>query len=55
LALSRLSILMNPDGWNTEGVTETMLSDDGALQHWQASLPVNASQKAFLRLQVIKP
>ena len=40
--------------WTTLGVTETLLSDDGTTQIWQASTPANSSP-IFLRLQATQP
>ena len=47
--------LTNPNAWTTQGVTETMLSDDGTIQHWQATLSAGSGQQMFLRLQVTRP
>jgi hypothetical protein len=47
--------LTNPNGWGTTAVTETMLSDDGTVQHWQATVPVNLNNQIFMRLQVTSP
>ena len=41
--------------WTHAGVTETMLSDDGKTQHWQAVVQAQGSLPAFLRLQVTHP
>jgi hypothetical protein len=47
--------LTNPSSWGTTGVSETMLSDDGTVQHWQATVPVNLNNQIFMRLQVTSP
>ncbi|HEU0207444.1 MAG TPA: choice-of-anchor D domain-containing protein, partial [Candidatus Udaeobacter sp.] len=41
--------------WNTEGVTEEVLSDDGTLQHVKASVPDGNGARKFLHLKVIEP
>jgi hypothetical protein len=41
--------------WTNIGVTETILSDDGFTQIWQASTPKNSDSKIFFRLQVTQP
>lgn len=43
------------DSWSTSGVTETMVSDDGTTQQWQATVPVNSNPKMFMRLRVTRP
>ena len=41
--------------WHRSGVTETMLSD-GAIQMWEATVPIQASPpRLFMRLQVTPP
>ena len=45
---------LQPNSWTTSGVTETLLSDDGTIQMWQASTAPGAGP-AFLRLQVTQP
>ena len=49
------SDLTNPNGWSTSGINETLLSDDGTVQHWEATLPLTSNQNAFMRLQVTAP
>ena len=46
--------LLSPD-WNTLGVTEEILSDDGTLQEVKASVPAENETRRFLRLKVIEP
>ena len=41
--------------WTNVGVTETMLSDDGVTQIWQASTSKNSDSKIFFRLQASQP
>jgi hypothetical protein len=42
--------------WTTTGVTETMLSDNGSIQLWQATTPINSqSPTQFMRLKVTSP
>ena len=41
--------------WTRNGVTETLLSDDGQTQHWQATVHVTDNSPAFMRLQVTAP
>jgi hypothetical protein len=42
--------------WSNTGVTETILSDNGTIQQWQATLPVNPQMPAvFMRLQITGP
>jgi hypothetical protein len=48
------SMDLSPNNWTTSGVTETLLSDDGTTQMWQASTPANSSP-LFLRLQATQP
>jgi hypothetical protein len=40
--------------WSNTGVTETMLSDNGTIQLWQATVPMS-SQSLFMRLQISNP
>jgi hypothetical protein len=49
------SNLTDPNAWSRTGVTETMLSDDGTIQHWQATMPDDSTQKIFMRLVVTRP
>ena len=46
---------LTPNSWTNSGVTETLFSDDGITQTWQASTPLNLATKMFFRLQVTKP
>jgi hypothetical protein len=42
--------------WTTTGITESMLSDNGAIQLWQATVPMNSQAPAqFMRLQITNP
>jgi BNR repeat-like domain len=45
---------LEANSWTTSGVTETLLSDDGTIQLWQASTPA-AVGPAWLRLEVTQP
>ena len=45
---------LSPNNWTTSGVTETLLSDDGVTQMWEASTPADSSP-LFLRLQATQP
>jgi hypothetical protein len=47
--------LTKPESWRTSGLSESMISDDGTFQQWQATVPVTAGQKIFMRLMVTKP
>jgi hypothetical protein len=49
------SDLSNPNSWTASGVTQTMLSDNGATQQWQASTPVTAGKQLFMHLTVTRP
>jgi hypothetical protein len=52
------SITSNVSGsptWTTNGVTQTMLSDNGTTQQWQATAPVNGAPLLFMRLTVTRP
>jgi hypothetical protein len=49
------SNVSNPSGWTTSGVTQTMLSDNGTTQQWQATVPVNGAGAIFMRLTVARP
>lgn len=46
--------LLNPSAWSRTGVTETLLSDNGSIQMWRASIPATMPQ-GFFRLQVSQP
>ena len=41
--------------WYTNGVTEDVLSDDGSLQHVQATVPMGSAGHRFVHLKVTKP
>jgi hypothetical protein len=41
--------------WSTQGVTESILSDDGTLQLVKATVPVDSSNHRFLHLKVTRP
>ena len=42
--------------WSASGVTETKLNDNGTIQSWQATVPVNPQMpRMFMRLQVSGP
>jgi hypothetical protein len=45
---------LSPNSWTTNGVMETLLSDDGIIQMWQASAAANHSP-LYLRLQATQP
>lgn len=45
----------DPAGWNSAGVTETILSDDGTLQTVRVTAPAPAGNACFMRLRVQKP
>jgi hypothetical protein len=47
--------LNDPNSWTNTGVTETMLSDNGTLQQWQATVPVNSAPLLFMRLMITRP
>ena len=47
--------ITNPAAWTTSGVTETMLSDNGTLQRWQATVPMRGNAKISMRLVVTEP
>jgi hypothetical protein len=49
------SNVANAAGWTTSGVTQTMLSDDGTTQQWQATVPLNGAPMLFMRLTVTRP
>jgi len=46
------SDVSNPSSWTTNGVTQTMLSDNGTIQQWQASVPMSGAPTLFMRLKV---
>lgn len=48
------SIDLSSNMWTSSGVTETLLSDDGTIQIWQASTPANSSP-IFMRLHATQP
>jgi len=45
----------DPTSWTSSGVTQTMISDNGTIQQWQATAPVNANTAMFMRLTVTDP
>jgi hypothetical protein len=47
--------LSNPASWSTSGVTQTMMSDNGTTQQWQATAPENSNKAMFMRLVVTRP
>jgi hypothetical protein len=47
--------LTNAASWSTSGVTQTMLSDNGTIQQWQATAPVNSHHTMFMQLTVTRP
>ncbi len=49
------SNVVNLAGWTTAGVTQTMLSDNGTTQQWQATVPLNGAPTMFMRLTVTRP
>ncbi|MFO1441125.1 MAG: choice-of-anchor D domain-containing protein [Verrucomicrobiaceae bacterium] len=46
---------LDPGGWSSTGVTETILSDDGNLQTVKATVPAPTGGSCFTRLQVTRP
>ena len=46
---------LSSPNWNTVGVSEEILSDDGTLQQVKASVPAGNGARRFLRLKVIEP
>ena len=46
---------LSSPNWNTVGVSEEILSDDGTLQQIKASVPAGNETRRFLRLKVIEP
>jgi hypothetical protein len=46
---------LDPGGWSSLGVTETILSDDGTLQTVQAAIPAPTGGSCFTRLRVARP
>jgi len=47
--------LPGPSPWNTSGVTEEILSDNGTVQQVKATLPAGSEVEQFVRLKVILP
>jgi hypothetical protein len=47
--------LADPASWSSQGVTETLLSDNGTTQQWQASVPDNSGTSLFLRIIATRP
>ncbi|MBK8092952.1 MAG: choice-of-anchor D domain-containing protein [Verrucomicrobiaceae bacterium] len=46
---------LDPAGWSSLGVTETILSDDGTLETVQATIPAPTGSACFTRLRVQRP
>ena len=46
---------LDPTQWQSTGVTETILSDNGILQQVKALLPAAVTGKRFVRLKVLPP
>jgi len=46
---------LDPAGWSSAGVTETILIDDGTLQTVQATIPAPTGGSCFTRLRVTRP
>ena len=44
--------LNNAPTWSPSGVTQTMLSDDGTIQQWQATAPISSNHQLFMQLSV---
>lgn len=44
-----------PNDWHTDGVSESIVSDDGVLQHMLATVPAGPGPARFVRLRVIRP
>jgi len=49
------SNIANPSSWTQSGVTQTMLSDNGTTQQWQATAPLNGAPVLFMKLTVTRP
>ncbi len=49
------STVLSPNSWTRTGVTEAMFADDGTIQSWRASTPVNGAPALFMRLQATQP
>jgi hypothetical protein len=45
----------DPTSWSSSGVTQTLLNDNGTIQQWQATAPLNGSVALFMRLTVTRP
>lgn len=47
---------LGPSGtWSGAGVTETMMSDDGSVQQWKATIPGGGRIRCFVRLRITRP
>jgi hypothetical protein len=46
---------LDPAGWSSTGITETILSDDGTMQTVRATAPAPAGGTCFMRLLVTRP
>jgi hypothetical protein len=53
--VSTTTNLANPSSWTSSGVTQTLLSDNGTIQQWQATAPVNGNKAMFMQLTVSRP
>jgi len=49
------SDISNASSWTQSGVTQTMLSDNGTTQQWQATAPLNGAPVLFMKLTVTRP
>lgn len=47
--------LANPSVWSNSGVTESLLSDDGTIQLWKATVPMDSSPGMFFLLRAARP
>jgi hypothetical protein len=47
--------ISNSSGWTPSGVTQTLLSDNGTTQQWQATAPLNGAPVLFMKLTVTRP
>ena len=47
--------LLGPDPWDSAGVTEEILSDNGTVQVVKATVPAGGSHQRFVRLKVTAP
>lgn len=44
-----------PNDWHTEGVSESIISEDGALEYVRAIVPAGPGPARFVRLRVLRP